>query len=109
MSEIKEHGNIRRVRKVVQPVVQPHRVREPVTVHARLFQFVLDTLVALWTIALVMVLHADWPTTGKLVEVVPLDRNGVIHELAYVWLAAFGTVYSLIYLKRKWSDASVKS
>jgi hypothetical protein len=72
--------------------------------HAWLFQLLLDVLVALWLIAFVMILAADWPTTGKLVEVVPLDTNGVIHELAYAWAAAFASVYSLIWLKKKWSE-----
>ena len=72
--------------------------------HLWLFQLVLDLLVALWIIAFVMVLAADWPSTGKLVSVIPLDQNGVIHELAYMWGAAFGTIYTLVYLKKKWSE-----
>jgi len=51
-----------------------------------------------------MVLCADWPTTGKLYMVIPMDYNGVIHELAYMWGAAFGSVYTLIWLKKKWDE-----
>ncbi|MFH0777380.1 MAG: hypothetical protein V2A71_01990 [Candidatus Eisenbacteria bacterium] len=74
-------------------------------VHEWLFQLVLDTLVGLWIIAFIMVFAADWPTTGKLWYVIPFDPSGVIHELAYMWGAAFASVYSLIWLKKKWNEA----
>ena len=72
--------------------------------HEWLYHLVLDTLVTLWIIAFVFVLVADFqvPPGMKLWEFVVYDRVGVIHELAYMWAAAFGSVYSVIWL-HKWA------
>ncbi len=73
------------------------------------FRAMLNLFVALWIIAFVIVIMADFhvPPGMKLWEFIVYDRVGVIHELVYMWAGAFGSIYSIIWL-HKWSKEPLR-
>ena len=75
----------------------------------KLYTLFLNFLAACWIAGFAMVLWADHPTSGRLWETIPLDSNGFIHELMYLFGAMVASFIALDWLHRKVTKPTVKT